>query len=81
MMTETLEQVPLQRGRFRGQSQNIDMSGTIDLAPAEGGTRVVYRLTVKAKGPLARVMDNFIRTRLKSETEAFAARVKQALEA
>jgi carbon monoxide dehydrogenase subunit G len=57
------------------------MSGTIDLAPAEGGTRVVYRLTVKAKGPLARVMDNFIRTRLKSETEAFAARVKQALEA
>jgi carbon monoxide dehydrogenase subunit G len=81
MMTETLEQVPLRRGRFRGQSQNIDMSGTIDLSPAESGTRVVYRLTVKAKGPLARVMDNFIRTRLKSETEAFAARVKQALEA
>lgn len=79
--TETLEQVPLQRGRFRGQAENIDMTGTIELAPAEGGTRVAYRMAVNAKGPLARIMDNFIRTKLKSQTEAFAARVKQALEA
>jgi carbon monoxide dehydrogenase subunit G len=78
--TETLEQVPLQRGTFRGQAENLDMTGTIELAPAEGGTRVAYRMTVNAKGPLARVMDNFIRTRLKSQTEAFAAKVKQELE-
>jgi hypothetical protein len=38
-------------------------------------------MAVNAKGPLARIMDNFIRTRLKAQTEAFAARVKQALEA
>jgi carbon monoxide dehydrogenase subunit G len=81
MTTETLEQVPLQRGRFRGRSENIDMIGTIELAPAEGGNRVAYRMAVNAKGPLARIMDNFIRTKLKSQTEAFAAKVKQALEA
>jgi carbon monoxide dehydrogenase subunit G len=81
MRTETLEQVPLQRGRFRGQGENIDMTGTIELAPAESGTWVAYRMAVNAKGPLARIMDNFIRTRLKAQTEAFAARVKQALEA
>jgi carbon monoxide dehydrogenase subunit G len=81
MTTETVEQVPLQRGRFHGQAENIDMTGTIELAPAEGGTRVAYRMAVNAKGPLARILDNFIRTRLKSQTEAFAARVKQALEA
>jgi len=79
--TETLEQVPLQRGAFRGQAENLDMMGTIELAPAEGGTRVGYRMKVNAKGPLARVIDNFIRTRLKSQTEAFAAKVKQELEA
>jgi len=79
--TETLEQVPLQRGKFRGQAENLDMTGTIELAPVEGRTRVAYRMTVNAKGPLARVMDNFIRTRLKSQTEAFAAKVKQELEA
>jgi carbon monoxide dehydrogenase subunit G len=79
--TETLEQVPLQRGTFRGRAENLDMTGTIELAPAEGGTRVAYRMNVNAKGPLARVMDNFIRTRLRAQTEAFAAKVKQELEA
>ena len=81
MTTETLEQVPLQRGRFRGQAEDLDMTGTIELSPAENGTKVAYRVTVNARGPLARVMDNFIRTRLKSQTEAFAAKVKQSLEA
>ena len=79
--TETLEQVPLQRGRFRGAADNIDMTGTIELAPSGTGTRVVYTMSVNAKGPLARIMDNFLRTKLKSQTEEFAANVKRAIEA
>ena len=78
--TETLEQVPLRRGRFRGQAENIEVNGTIELVPDESGTKVAYRMAVNAKGPLARIMDNFIRTRLNAQTEEFAANVKRALE-
>jgi carbon monoxide dehydrogenase subunit G len=56
------------------------MMGTTELAPAGKGTRIVYTMAVSAKGPLARIMDNFMRTKLKSQTEEFAANVKQALE-
>jgi len=37
-------------------------------------------MAVQAKGPLARIMDNFMRSKLKSQTEEFAANVKKALE-
>jgi carbon monoxide dehydrogenase subunit G len=80
VLTETLEQVPLRHGRFRAEAENIDMIGTIDLTPTDNGTKIVYTMAVNAKGPLARIMDNFMRTKLKSQTEAFAASVKQALE-
>ena len=80
VLTETLEQVPLRRGRFRAEAENLDMIGTIDLAPAGNGTKIIYTMAVNAKGPLARVMDNFMRTKLKSQTEEFAANVKRALD-
>jgi uncharacterized protein len=81
LTTETLEQVPLRRGRFRGHAEGLDIEGTIELEPVEGGTRVAYRMAVNARGPLARILDNFIRNQLKSQTEAFATNVKQMLEA
>ncbi|HLB67355.1 MAG TPA: SRPBCC domain-containing protein [Thermoplasmata archaeon] len=78
--TETLEQIPLRRGRFRGEADMIDMIGTIELSSEGDVTKVVYTMAVSAKGPLARIMDNFMRTRLKAQTEEFAANVKRALE-
>ena len=81
VMTETLEQVPLSRGRFRGQADNMEMLGTIELSPAENATKVTYTMSVQAKGPLARIMDNFMRSKVKAQTEEFAANVKKALEA
>jgi carbon monoxide dehydrogenase subunit G len=80
VLTETLEQVPLRRGRFRAEAENIDMMGTTELTPSGNGTKIVYTMVVNAKGPLARIMDNFMRTKLKSQTEEFAANVKRALE-
>ncbi len=80
VLTETLEQIPLRRGRFRAEAENIDMIGTTELTPAGKGTRIVYTMAVNAKGPLARIMDNFMRTKLKSQTEEFAAKVKRALD-
>ncbi len=81
VLTETLEQVPLRHGKFRGQADNMDMTGTIDLAPNGGATKVTYTMAVQAKGPLARIMDNFLRSKLKSQTDEFASNVKKALEA
>jgi carbon monoxide dehydrogenase subunit G len=78
--TETLEQTPPSRGRFHGVADNLDMIGTIELAPAGKSTKVVYTLSAHAKGPLSRIMDNFMRSRLKLQTEEFAASVKKALE-
>ena len=80
VLTETLEQIPLRRGRFRAEAENIAMIGATELTPAGKGTRIVYTMAVNAKGPLARIMDNFMRTKLKSQTEEFAANVKRALE-
>jgi uncharacterized protein len=80
VLTETMDQIPLNHGRFRGESENMEMTGTIDLAPGDDGTKVTYTMAVQAKGPLARIMDNFMRSRLKAQTEEFAANVKKALE-
>ncbi|HKZ88871.1 MAG TPA: SRPBCC family protein [Thermoplasmata archaeon] len=78
--TETLEQTPPSRGRFRGISDNMEMLGTIELEPKGPGTSVRYTMNVQAKGPLGRIMDNFMKGRVKSQTEEFAANVKRALE-
>jgi carbon monoxide dehydrogenase subunit G len=79
--TETLEQTPPTRARFKGVSDNADMLGTIELAPkGEATTQVKYTMNVSAKGPLARIMDNFMRSRLKQQTDEFAANVKKAIE-
>ena len=78
--TETLEQVQPSRARFKGVADNADMLGTIELAPEGDGTRVTYTMSVTAKGPLARIMDNFMKSRLKVQADEFAANVKKALE-
>ena len=80
VLTETVEQVPMNHGKFRGQAENMDITGTIDLAPEGKSTKVSYTMTVQAKGPLARIMDNFMKTRLKAQTEEFATNVKKSLE-
>ena len=78
--TETLEQVPPSRARFRGVADNMEMLGTIELAPAGDATRVTYTMVATAKGPLARVIDNMMKSRLKQQSDEFAANVKKALE-
>jgi uncharacterized protein len=80
VLTETTDQIPLNHGKFRGEADNMEMTGTIDLVPAENGTNVTYTMAVQAKGPLARIMDNFLRSRLKAQTAEFAENVRKALE-
>lgn len=78
--TETLEQVPPSRARFRGVADNVEMLGTIELAPAGDATHITYTMVATAKGPLARVIDNMMKSRLKAQADEFAANVKKALE-
>ncbi len=78
--TETLEQTPPSRARFKGVADNLEMLGTIDLAPAGDSTHITYTMVATAKGPLARVIDNMMKSRLKQQSEEFAANVKKGLE-
>ena len=78
--TETLEQTAPSRARFKGVADNMDMLGTIELAPAGDSTRITYTMVATAKGPLARIMDNFMKSRLRQQSDEFAANVKKALE-
>ena len=78
--TETLEQTPPSRARFKGVADNLEMLGTIELAPAGESTRITYTMVATAKGPLARVIDNMMKSRLKQQSEEFAANVKKGLE-
>src|SRR3989442_10731704 len=55
VLTETLEEIPLKHGKFRGQAENMDITGTIDLTPDGTSTKVTYTMAVQAKGPLARI--------------------------
>jgi carbon monoxide dehydrogenase subunit G len=80
MATETLEQVPPSRARFRGVADNMEMMGTIELAPAGDSTRITYTMAATAKGALARIIDNMMKSRLKQQSDEFAANVKKALE-
>ena len=78
--TETVEQVAPSRARFKGVADNMDMIGTIELAPAGDSTRVTYTMSATAKGALARIIDNMLKSRLKQQSDEFAANVKKALE-
>ncbi len=78
--TETLEQTAPSRARFQGVADNMEMLGTIELAPAGGSTHITYTMVATAKGPLARIIDNFMKSRLKQQSDEFAANVKKALE-
>ncbi len=79
--TETLERIEPSRARFRGVADNMEMTGTIELEPKGNSTRVTYTMSVQAKGPLARIMDNFMKSKLNAQTEEFAKSVRRALEA
>src|SRR5438309_11427363 len=52
VLTETLEQIPLRRGRFRAEAVNLDMIRTTELTPAGKGPSTVYTRAVNAKGPV-----------------------------
>src|SRR5207245_10529349 len=55
VLTETLDQVPLKHGKFRRHAENMDITGTIDLASARKSRRVKYTSTGTETGQRERV--------------------------
>jgi len=78
--TETIEMIEPSHARFRGVADNMEMTGTIEVRPKGEATAVTYTMAVQTKGALARILDNFVKSKLNSQTEEFAANVKRALE-
>ncbi|OGS48740.1 MAG: hypothetical protein A3K68_03880 [Euryarchaeota archaeon RBG_16_68_13] len=78
--TESLEKVPPSRAKFIGRADNMNMTGTIVLEPRGEGTAVTYTMNVETKGPLARIMDNFMKAKLSQQTQEFASNVKKSIE-
>lgn len=80
VQTETLEMIEPSHAKFRGVADNMEMTGTIQLQPKGEATAVTYTMSVQTKGALARILDNFVKSKLSLQTEEFAANVKKALE-
>ncbi len=81
IVTEVVEQEAPRHARFRGRGENIEMEGTVSLQPlGPRETMVHYTMKVQAKGPMARILDNFLKGRLPSQVREFAKNVRRNLE-
>lgn len=79
--TQALEQTPPTHAKFKGEGEEVSMVGTIDLAALpDGGTEVHYHMNATAHGALAKVMDNYMKTKIGQQTQEFADNVKKKLE-
>jgi carbon monoxide dehydrogenase subunit G len=67
---------------FRGESDDMDLTGSVDLSPlADGGTTVDCTLDAHGKGPLGKIIDGVLAERLGKEAAGFAENLQQLLEA
>jgi len=81
LLTETLKSEPPSHAKFKAEGENITMQGTINLREvSEGVTEVRYNMKAEASGSLAGILNNVIKSRLKSEVEGFERKVKEKLE-
>jgi len=80
--TQSLEQTPPTHAKFQGEGEEVSMVGTIDLvALPDGATQVHYQMDATAHGALAKIMDNYVKTKIGQQTQEFADNVKKKLEA
>ena len=66
---------------FLGTSDEMDMTGSVDLTPMPGGTSVVCALDAHGKGPLGKIIDGVLAERLSKEAAGLAENLQHLLEA
>jgi carbon monoxide dehydrogenase subunit G len=65
---------------FTGDSDELILSGSVDLTPLpDGGTNVSCVLEAHGKGPLRRIIDSMLETRLEKEANGFAQNLQKML--
>lgn len=78
--SQTTESVPPNRAAFVAESPELHLEGTLDLvaiSPQE--TQVTYRSTARAKGPMEKLLEQIVASRLHGDAEAFADNVRARL--
>lgn len=82
MRTTITEMESPKHASFRGDSDEMDMTGSVDLSPlADGGTAVACVLDAHGKGPLGKIIDGLLADRLGKEAAGFAENLQNLLEA
>ncbi len=77
----TTESTPPSRAAFVADAPELHMEGTLDLRSVSSDqTEVVYKSTAKAKGPLEKLLEQVVASRLNGDAEAFANNVRVKLE-
>lgn len=66
---------------FLGTSDEMDMTGSVDLTLLPGGTSVVCALDAHGKGPLGKIIDGVLAERLGKEAAGLAENLQHLLEA
>ena len=81
-MRTTITQMDAPRhASFLGNSDEMDMTGSVDLTPMPGGTSVVCALDAHGKGPLGKIIDGVLAERLGKEAAGLAENLQHLLEA
>ncbi len=79
--TTITEMEPPRHADFTGDSNELVLNGTVDLTPLpDGGTAVACELEAHGKGPLRRIIDTLLETRLSKEAEGFAENLQKMLQ-
>ncbi len=77
--TQIVEQVRPSRISFSGRGPNLEISGTVRLEPTQVGTRVDYQVALSPQGALARILENFLKSKVDAQTQQFIENVKGML--
>lgn len=78
---QTTENTPPHRAAFIADAQELHMEGSLDLrSVSPGETEVVYRSIAKAKGPLEKLLEQIVASRLDGDAEAFVNNVRTKIE-
>jgi carbon monoxide dehydrogenase subunit G len=79
--TTITELVPPRRAGFRGESDQLVMSGSVDLSPLpDGGTEVSCKIEASGKGPIKYIINSALQDRLSKAAAAFAENLQHVLQ-
>lgn len=72
---------PPKHADFTGDSEELTLNGSVDLVPLpDGSTNVSCELEAFGKGPLQKIINSMLETRMPKEAEGYVENLKKMLE-